>query len=132
MAQLKATTYRGLSDLVGPPDVNEKIGVPVKIGHNTTAERTGSALPSILVRLHGHPIVRLWASGRVDWTLAGYGTVTTRERVNQFLPPHRGVGQTDHVQVWRAWGGEGVRENLTETPIDPRAWYDQDGQEVSR
>ena len=89
MAQLKGTTFSRLASLLGERSV-------MTIGNNTTAERDGGA---ILIRLHGHAIVRLHEDsdelGNVDFTLAGYGTVTTRERVNQFTRAH-GVNVCQH------------------------------------
>ena len=53
MARLKASTFFDLHRLLG----NRQ---SVKIGNNTTAEREGDLLtPAIVVRLHGHEIVRL-------------------------------------------------------------------------
>ena len=83
----------------------------VKIGHNTTAERDDD---EIVVRLHGHPIVSLQPDC-VMFTLAGYGTVTTRERVNQFIRPlGHYVAQRDYLQVHG--DGDGERH------LDPYKW----------
>lgn len=86
MAKLKATTYQGLVSEVfkgyDVPNFERK-----KIGHNTTAEYIPNGMfgRDIVIRLHGHQIVRLGRNA-VHFTLAGYNTVTTRERVNQFIP----------------------------------------------
>jgi len=76
----------------------------------------------ILIRLHGHAIVRLEpddgqrdGSGPVNFTMAGYGTVTTRDRINQFIwndfSGRNQVFQRDFVQF------------LNGEPIDTYTWY---------
>jgi len=90
MAQLTATTYTGLLNALGNRNSRN-------IGHNTTASRDSDS-DVIVVSLHGNPIVALWPDGTVDISLAGYGTVTTRERVNQFLPPCLSVVQRHYEQ----------------------------------
>lgn len=91
MAQLLATNYRDLLNAIGNR-YNRTIG------HNTKARMGGEDSEVIVIELHGHPIVALWKDGTVDITLAGYGTVTTRERVNQFLPRNLRVVQRDYQQ----------------------------------
>ena len=104
MARLRATNYADLDRLLG----NRQ---SIKIGNNTTAERHDD---EIVVRLHGHQIVSLQPDCLM-FSLAGYGTVTTRERVNHFLKPlGRYVAQRDYVQVYN--DGEG------ESPLDPYKW----------
>ncbi len=109
MARLKASTFFDLHRLLGDRQ-------SMKIGNNTTAEREGDLLtPMIVVRLHGHEIVRL-TSESVSVSLAGYGTVTTRERVNHFLQPHGYyVAQRSFVQVLGERGGD-------ERPIGSTEW----------
>lgn len=51
-----------------------------KIGNNTYLEDGG---PYIAATLHGHTIVRYWKDGRVEASWQGYGTSTTRDRLNQ-------------------------------------------------
>lgn len=75
MAKLKGTSFRELNELLG--DSNK-----MKVGHNTWAERDTDA---INIRLHQTVIVKLFTD-KVQFTLGGWNTVTTRERVNQFLP----------------------------------------------
>lgn len=77
MARLTATDYQTLAGLTGT-DART-------IGNNTTARRD-PLTSDITVSLHGSDIVRLSPDGAVAFNLAGYNTVTTRERVNQFLP----------------------------------------------
>lgn len=81
MAKLAGTTFSEIARLLGDR-------YQIKIGNNTTAENDNG---DIVVRLHGHKIVTLTAEGDIAFTLAGYPTVTTKERVNQFLPAGRRV-----------------------------------------
>ena len=109
MAKLKATTYQSLV-----ADVFKGYDVPnferKKIGHNTTAEYIPNGMfgRDIVIRLHGHGIVRLEREA-VNFTLAGYNTVTTRERVNQFIP---GRVYTKNFVPY-----------LDDEVIDPYEWY---------
>ena len=75
MAKLAATTYAGLDAFLGSKTSRT-------IGNNTTAARYGD---EIVVRLHGNRIVRLSAT-EVEVFDAGWPSVTTKERLNQFLP----------------------------------------------
>lgn len=96
MANLKATTFSDLRRLLGDRHPNQ-----IKIGHNTTAENRADG--SILIRLHGHAIVNLFNDGHLRFTLAGRPTVTTRERVNQFIRPvGANVFQENWSQYWQA------------------------------
>ena len=120
MARLKATTWGGLNTILGTRP-NDRI----VIGNNTTAEYVESEMPNqrdILIRLHGHAIVRLEpddgqrdGSGPVNFTMAGYGTATTRDRINQFIwndfSGRNQVFQRDFVQF------------LNGEPIDTYTWY---------
>ena len=125
MAKLKATTHRDLVRNVfrGYDHENE---VQFKIGHNTTAEfvpHDGSLFKrDILIRLHGHAIVRLEpddgmldGSGPVNFTLAGYGTTTTRERVNQFI-------NCDFCGNRKVYQKRGI-QYLDDMPIYTDEWY---------
>jgi len=60
------------------------------IGNNTTARRdSDDSLASITIALHGNDIARLHApdaGGKVEYTLAGWNTPTTRSRINEVLP----------------------------------------------
>lgn len=92
MATMKATTYTGLARVLGS-------STEARIGHNTTAEREGQ---EIVVRLHGHAIVRLLADDTVCIRDADYTTVTTYDRLKAFLPAG-----------WRVYrrSGDGWAEN---------------------
>jgi hypothetical protein len=90
MANLLATDYHSLVSLFA--NRAERV-----IGNNTKAfiDREDG---TIVVTLHDHPIVELTADGTISVSLAGWPTVTTRERVNQFLPPTLGIFQRNHEQ----------------------------------
>lgn len=111
MAHLTATNYTGLLNALGNRDSRN-------IGHNTTASRQWDS-DVIIVSLHGSPIVALWPDGTVDISLAGYGTVTTRERINQFLPPCLSVVQRNYEQKL-ALNHDGQTSYL---PIDSFGWH---------
>ena len=100
MARLKATTYEALRAL-------HENHCPCKIGYNT--QSWIDSLDIITIQLHGHNIVRLYPSGRIDFSMAGWPTVTTRERINQFIKGR--VWQENHVQYYNFY------------PIDPNKWY---------
>lgn len=113
MAKLKSTDYRRLVELC------ERGRGACAIGNNTTARTEPEGV--VVVSLHGHDIVRLFSDGDTAWTLAGWPTVTTRERVNQFLPigqkvyQHRG----EQRQSWPAFPDD--RDGWR--PVDDRTWY---------
>jgi hypothetical protein len=102
MAKLAATTYDGLIRFVGYRNSRT-------IGNNTTAYVDDDG--DITIRLHGHPIVLMYATGEILIALAEYPTVTTRERINQFLPAGHRVYQRNHQQF------------LDGRPIDSSTWY---------
>ena len=55
----------------------------VRLGNNTYLER--DSVECIVVRLHQTDIVNFFADGRVTLHTGGYRTVTTKERMNQFI-----------------------------------------------
>ena len=55
----------------------------IRLGNNTYLLRQD--LQNITVRLHDTDIVRFHADGRVNLFTAGYRTVTTKDRINQFI-----------------------------------------------
>lgn len=109
MAKLKATTYKDLDKMMGE---NQRM----IIGNNTEARR--SAPYMITINLHGHHIVTLFSEGTMRFTLAGWGTPTTRDRVNQFLPNKYGVSQCKHVQWYN--GPDGL------VKLDSNEWVEVD------
>ena len=74
---------------------------------------------SVVYRLHGNAIVDIGPQGRVEVSLAGWPTPTTRSRVNDILSglglEHR-VGQEKHRQYL-------YHRGLVLTDIDARSWY---------
>jgi len=113
MAKLKTTDYARLRSLC------EGRRGAVTIGNNTVARLAEDGI--VTVSLHGHDIVRLSADGDTAWTLAGWPTVTTRERVNQFLPDGQRVYQVagQQRQAWAAFPGD----RSSWRPVDADRWY---------
>lgn len=99
MAKLAATTFHGLNRMLSGSTTTRKIG------NNTVATRCWES-DNIAITLHGHRIVELAPNGDVMFTLAGYPTVTTRERVNQFLPAGFRLYQSDWTQYLSTRTGE--------------------------
>ena len=87
MAHLKATNYNDLLDVLNGRS-------SVKIGNNTWAEMLSGGV--IGIRLHNTIIVELSPDGPVKFTTGGWNTVTTRERINQFLPGNHRVHTVKH------------------------------------
>ena len=88
MAKLKATNYRNLDTILNSRNV-------MTIGNNTVAYRDNE---KICVSLHGHTIVVLHSPDSMEINLCGYPTVTTRDRINQFLPNCVRLYQKNHSQ----------------------------------
>lgn len=91
-------------------------------GDNTAVQVEGE---DVLLQLHGHTIARrrLYRGNSLQVSLCGWGTVTTRERLNGILPAALGVGQTKGAQVWR---GLGKWHAYDEQPLDAGAVYKLD------
>lgn len=113
MAELKVTSFEGAEKLFDGKYASElKIGNNTRITKNVPGTFDTDGEVYYGVTLHGHPIVNLYRD-RVTFTLAGWPTVTTRDRVNQFLPAGTGVYQHKNVQYhdgeqisdheWREW-----------------------------
>ena len=105
-ARLAAGTYPDLKKLT-----EGKYG-RVKIGHNTTAELDDDS-KVIVIRLHGHAIVKLTpmydgSHIKTEFTMCGYGTPTTRHRINHFLPPELSLSQSCYKQILTWPGGSKV------------------------
>jgi hypothetical protein len=80
MAKLKAT----------PKSFAEAVAVlngkqSMRLGNNTYLENRTTY---ISVRLHNTEIVIFWPSGSVQLYTGGYRTMTTKERINQFIKCH--------------------------------------------
>lgn len=65
----------------------------VRLGNNTYLEQQHAL--EIVVRLHRTAIVKFHADGQVTLHTGGYRTVTTKERINQFIKGH--VYQRDYA-----------------------------------
>lgn len=117
MAKLKGTTFRDMVELF-----HGRKSDTLTIGNNTTVTRIHLGPDcSFVVRLHGHDIVHLMETG-VWFSNAGYPTVTTRERLNQFGHAY-GVRffQKDHEQFVTV-RGDGTRPFNGSIYIGRKAW----------
>lgn len=88
------TTYSEARDVLGTRD-------GLKIAHNTQLERldveSGAAV--IGVRLHATYVVRFYGSDALRLDSGGWRTVTTKQRINRYLPA--GVSLAQKGGVWR-------------------------------
>lgn len=86
---------------------------------NTEVRRNGlepeQGLPPVDLLLHGHRIARRRSDGCLDVSMCGWGTPTTRERLDAALPLGLGICQRKGRQYWSARG----------------PWCHYDGQEVN-
>lgn len=116
MAKLAATTYPDLLRLL-----KGKRDGRATIGNNTVATIViGPDMdePEIRVHLHGKHIVTL-TPGSIAYSLAGWPTVTTRERINHFLPSDVKVAQRKNLPIrWLHVGDSFIYELM-----DEFAWY---------
>lgn len=83
------------------------------IGNNTKLVRRNPS--TIVVKLHGHPVVKYKSSGRTFVSSAGYKTDTTKDRINRYTP--RGVSVVQRDFEWY------LKHNGDKTPF-------RDGMEV--
>ena len=88
MTKLKATP-KNFAEALQFIIAEGKGKLSLRIGNNTyleyhTGKGTGCT-ESITVRLHTTYIVKFWPSGRTELYTGGYRTVTTKERINQFI-----------------------------------------------
>ena len=115
MAKLLGTTYTELSELT-------KRTSSRKIGNNTTVRNLGMN-NELVIELHGNQIVQLDKNGDMYFSMAGHDTVTTRERINQFLPLEHRVFQKDWQQFYQAPDKDPVKIDLwswNAVLVDPR------------
>lgn len=103
MTRMLAVTYKDLEPILLGSRNKTRV-----IGRNVKAELDSDAW-EITIRYHGHPIVRINADEEVWFSLAGWPTVTTRERINHFTKGR--LYQKDNVQYYE-------REAL-----DSEDWY---------
>lgn len=119
MAKLAATNFHDLAQFIEPGTVR-------RLGHNTVVYRTEAPTPDdpwngYYITLHGYPIFDMHQNvltGKSFWefTLAGWSTVTTRDRINQLLPAGYRVVQRDWVQYLICPDGNWVE-------LDSTYWY---------
>ena len=85
MAKLKATP-KNFAEAVAV--LKDKISM--RLGNNTYLEVSDPdpVHGFIGVRLHSTYIVKFWPDGQVTLHSGGYRTVTTKERINQFIVGH--------------------------------------------
>jgi len=88
-----------------------------RIAHNTYLERTGE--DEVSVRLHSTYIVRFRADGTTRLDSGGWLTVTTKERMNRYLPAGFRIAATR--RVWFLYFlGERVGEYTDGLVVGPR------------
>ena len=71
-----------------------------KVLNNTVMRETVGG-DAVVVEFHGNEIARFHSYGVVMLTNCGYGTVSTRERLNSMTPPRYSFVQRDYVQMIR-------------------------------
>lgn len=91
-----------------------------KIANNTTSHVSTDG--SITIELHGNPIFKIHDGGRYSFSLAGYGTVTTRDRVNQLIHHFIRQGIYVHQKDWEQY----LTVNGETYGLDTRRWVDVD------
>ena len=74
--------------------------------NNTVIEAGGRFRINVL--FHGNLIAAFDPDGSRMLTNCGYGTVSTRERLNSMAPAHVSFVQRDHAQQVHVWQGDGV------------------------
>lgn len=87
-----------------------------KVLNNTVIRE--SVADDIVVEYHGNEIARFYSNGEVMLTNCGYGTTSTRERLNAMTPARYSFVQRDYVQMivdWRT-GSETVGDSLDLVP----------------
>jgi len=89
----KAYSFDGWDTIVGTK-------ARVKVANNTYAERVGANV--IGIRLHNTYVVEYHRDGSVIVNDGGYRTVTTKARINEFIPVLWGVYQ--HDREWYVTG----------------------------
>lgn len=79
-----------------------------KIANNTYLEKFDAmfhdSVPSIGIRLHGTYVVKFYANGTTELNSGGYRTVTTKDRMNRYLPFGARIWQQDGTWYYYAEG----------------------------
>lgn len=90
--------------------------------NNTVIERGGRFRINVLY--HGNLIAAFGPDGYRLLTNCGYGTVSTRERLNAMAPAGVSFVQRDHAQQVHVWQGDGVPARVIDGGT---VWIDSDG-----
>ena len=75
-----------------------------KVGNNTLLLRFPNG--NVALRLHNTHILVFHPNGTVQVNTGGWRTVTTKARINEYLPCHAGLTQKDFTWYWST--GDGV------------------------
>lgn len=111
MANISLTTF----DQIAPKIKNDGTK---KLGNNTWAQASDDG-SVIVVRLHGNAIVKLHRDGRVEVNLCGWHTLTTRDRLSQFVPGVRFGGNGPGSSMMWVWTEDSHRRKRV---MDYNAW----------
>lgn len=96
-----------------------------KLGNNTYAERKGD---DVAIRLHTTDILTYKSDGSVVVTSGGWKTVTTKSRLNEYLPFGYAITQTKGVWYWAKY-----RQNNSDiTPFTDGDSISPDGKLVAQ
>lgn len=90
--------------------------------NNTVIERGGQGRINVLY--HGNLIAAFDPSGSRMLTNSGWGSVSTRERLNSMAPAHVGFVQRNHAQQVHIWQGDDTPARVIDGGT---VWIDQDG-----
>lgn len=90
--------------------------------NNTVIEAGGSGRINVLY--HGNLIASFDPDGSLLLSNCGYGTVSTRERLNSMAPPRVSFVQRNHAQQVHVWQGDGVPACVIDGGT---VWIDPDG-----
>ena len=97
------------------------------VGNNTTLSREGHS-GTIVLRLHGNAIYRWHSCGVVEFSLAGWNTHITRERLRHLLPHGYMVGTKSFVPYCFVYWWERVPWDYSvrkedAIPLESDGWY---------
>lgn len=119
----KNTVFAFLDRIVKRTGKNDAI---TRTGFVETDNKTGETKNTecFYMTLHGNPIASLQPSRAIHLTLAGWNTVTTRERLNALLrilgKSNLHIVQHKHQACLATFAGN---KRLT-TPLNENRWYD--------
>lgn len=90
--------------------------------NNTVIEAGGGGRINVLY--HGNLIAAFDPDGSKMLTNCGYGTVSTRERLNSMAPAHVSFVQRDYAQQVHVWQGDDTPAHVIDGGT---VWVDRDG-----